>query len=86
MCRNICNSWGTSLTIPYGAPTHGLLIINQVSLYIIWVAGGDGDLKVDLTHCFGTNFGGLSATCNKTSGEVKVSITGINRGLIYIGR
>lgn len=81
MSRMYNTSWGTSLIVPPLA--HGIIIISQHSLYIVWIAGNANAFEVNHESIYGAN--DATFTCKKENGELTVTIP-YTAGITYIGK
>lgn len=84
MCRKFSTSWGNSLTVPAPLP-HGLLLINYVWVYVIWVAGNAGNFNSNYNLILGDGNDIITVLCNKQNGELTIEIP-FAGGITYIGR
>lgn len=78
--NKVKKTWGTSITLP--AMAHGLVIMN-LSIYVVWVAGSTNAYEVNYEKVYGSDMS-PTFSCNASTGVVTVKRTA-NTGFTYIG-
>lgn len=75
--------WSATFTILTGRRLHGLLLIDQSAIYLLWSAGA-GTTQLNTTLVFGTAPAGFSASWNHATQTATFS-TSSSHGWTYVG-
>lgn len=83
--RSYTNGWGSNLTIPEGGRFHGIVIIDHLCLYLVWVAGNTGSKRINSYKIVDqSSADSPSFIYNEAKHEIYISVMR-NAAITYIG-
>lgn len=83
--RSYANGWGSNLTIPEGGRFHGIVIIDHLCLYLVWVAGNTGSKRINSYKIVDQSTADSpSFIYNEAKHEIYISVMR-NAAITYIG-